>query len=89
MVGKCVSSIISEQVGDMLRPVQLGFGSPGECEAAVHTTRHFLNSEVVERPKVLLKLDSEMPSTVCVETVCWMWCSPNSLKDTLYRGVGR
>lgn len=51
MVGKCVSSIISEQVGDMLRPVQLGFSSPGRYEAAVDATRRFLDSEVVESPK--------------------------------------
>lgn len=32
---------LSAELGEELRPIQLGFGTPGGCEAAVHATRLF------------------------------------------------
>jgi len=37
-------------------PVQLGFGTSGGCEAAVHTARQFLLGSF-DHPLVLLKVD--------------------------------
>ena len=46
---------LSRQLGDLLRPNQLGYASKGGSEAAAHAARHYL----VNNPqnKVFLKLD--------------------------------
>lgn len=40
---------------DCLRPIQLGYGSRGDAEAAVHSNRFFMPDNSEE--KVLLKID--------------------------------
>ena len=56
MVAKTITSSLGEEIGRKLRPTQLGFGTPGGCEAAVHASRRFLASAEVDK-KTLLKLD--------------------------------
>ena len=46
---------LTEALGEELRPVQLGFGTPGGCEAAVHATRRYL--KCTRERRVILKLD--------------------------------
>ena len=46
---------LSSELGQQLRPVQLGYGSPGGCEAAVHASRQFL--ENLSDNEVLIKID--------------------------------
>ena len=46
---------LSAQLGQELRPVQLGYGTPGGCEAAVHATRHF--AAHLKEDSVAVKLD--------------------------------
>lgn len=55
LAGKVVSRKVMAPMGEILRPVQLGFGSRGGAEAAVHATRYFASENSAER--VLLKLD--------------------------------
>lgn len=38
-----------------MRPIQLGFGTPGGCETAAHATRHFAND--LDQDQVILKID--------------------------------
>ncbi|KAF0306974.1 Retrotransposable element SLACS protein [Amphibalanus amphitrite] len=46
---------ISAELGDLLRPVQLGYGTTGGCEAAAHATRRF-NDELGEG-SAIIKID--------------------------------
>ena len=46
-----------DAMGLLLAPCQLGYGIALGCEAAVHTTRLYLNN--LERGQVILKLDFE------------------------------
>ena len=46
---------LSPELGQQLRPVQLGYGTPGGCEAAVHASRQFL--ENLSDNEVLVKID--------------------------------
>ena len=46
---------ITQELGQQLRPIQLGYGSPGGCEAAVHAVRHF--SANLPDNEVLVKID--------------------------------
>ena len=45
LVGKVVSRRVTDLMGQHLRPRQLGFGTKGGAEAAVHATRGFLLEE--------------------------------------------
>lgn len=45
-----------DSLGATLRPTQLGFGTKGGCEAAVHATRTYINNNA-GTSKVLLKID--------------------------------
>ena len=60
---KAAGILVGERIGDKLRPVQLGYGSSGGCEAAVHATRRFLSNS---GPRVLI---TRMPSAVYDEIV--------------------
>ena len=46
---------LSGELGTQLRPVQLGYGTPGGCEAAAHATRYFADS--LHKDYVILKID--------------------------------
>ena len=46
---------ISQDLGEYLRPSQLGYASSGGCDAAAHAARHYLTS--TNKNKVYLKLD--------------------------------
>ena len=45
LAGKIVSHRVMEEMGTLVRPTQLGYGTRGGCEAAVHATRAFLEEE--------------------------------------------
>ena len=49
--------LMGNQIAFRLRPTQLGFGTPGGCEAAVHATRRYLSQASEVLPRVLLKVD--------------------------------
>ena len=57
LVAKSVVRLVGEEIGVKLRPTQLGFGTPGGCEAAIHATRRYLSQAGEILPRVLLKLD--------------------------------
>jgi hypothetical protein len=42
LAAKCVNNYAISLLGDSVAPIQLGIGSSGGCEAAVHATRRFL-----------------------------------------------
>ena len=46
---------LSAELGEQLRPTQLGYGTAGGCEAAVHSTRRF--SETLSGDSAIIKLD--------------------------------
>ena len=46
---------LSSQLGQDLRPVQLGYGTPGGCEAAVHASRQFYQH--MTENSVMVKVD--------------------------------
>ena len=54
MTAKCVVLMLGEEVGELLRPTQFGFGIPGGCEAAVHATRRYLSTIAEMSPRILL-----------------------------------
>ncbi|OWA54844.1 hypothetical protein BV898_19237 [Hypsibius exemplaris] len=55
LVGKIVSRRVMAAMGELVRPQQLGYGTPGGAEAVVHATRAFLEEK--EETLVVLKLD--------------------------------
>ena len=55
IAGKICSKSIQELLGNMLQPIQLGFGTKGGCEAAVHVVRDFIYSQTALR--VIFKAD--------------------------------
>ena len=59
LTAKAACFSLNDDLGQFLRPVQLGFGTPGGCEAAVHAARFFWHSgsAAFRVPKVFLKLD--------------------------------
>ena len=54
IVGKLGCRSVLQKIGSLLRPHQMGFGTPCGTEAIVHATRHFMSSET---SGILLKLD--------------------------------
>ena len=44
LASKCANSAVLTRLGPDFSPRQLGLGTPGGCEAAVHSTRRFLES---------------------------------------------
>ena len=49
---------VTAAVGEKLRPIQLGVGTPQGCEAAVHATREFLTvAASATTPHLLVKVD--------------------------------
>ncbi|MEM7284532.1 MAG: reverse transcriptase domain-containing protein [Pseudomonadota bacterium] len=56
VVGKTCCLLLSQRIGNVLRPRQLGCGTPGGSEAAVHAARSFCNYND-KTDKVLLKID--------------------------------
>ncbi|XP_055335726.1 uncharacterized protein LOC129586490 [Paramacrobiotus metropolitanus] len=56
IVAKIVIKRVQQQMGEKLRPKQMGFGSPGGCEAVVHAARRFVTSPSDE-VQVLVKFD--------------------------------
>lgn len=55
LASKLVCKKIAPHLKDLFQPYQLGFGSPGGCEAAVHAVRTFLSHD--NEADVLLKVD--------------------------------
>ena len=54
--GKVLSNQINSEMGALLRPTQLGYGTKSGCEAAIHSVREFIKLEH-NSPKVILKGD--------------------------------
>ena len=52
---KVVLRSLTADLGHQLRPVQLGFGTAGGCEAVVHSSRRFM--ETMESGDVMVKID--------------------------------
>lgn len=55
LASKCASLSIRDDMGALLAPLQLGYGTPMGAEAAVHATRTFLHN--IEPGHLLLKVD--------------------------------
>ena len=55
LVAKSAVLLLGGEIGELLRPTQLGFGTPGGCEAAVHATRRYLSATEEMSPRILLK----------------------------------
>ena len=48
---------VKERLGQHLRPIQLSFGKPGGCKAAVYATHHYIAHTTQEEKWVILKID--------------------------------
>ncbi|CAE1263915.1 unnamed protein product [Acanthosepion pharaonis] len=57
LAAKIACRVVMKETGHELRPVQLGVGIQGGCEAAVHATRSFFENTSHAPPRILLKLD--------------------------------
>jgi len=55
LIAKCASRFAAQKLAGYLAPRQLGFGSLGGCEAAVHAARRFIDS--MPSDSVVAKLD--------------------------------
>ena len=55
LAAKCANIYALAALGDRMLPVQVGVGTPGGCEAAVHATRRFLTN--MSDSAMLVKLD--------------------------------
>jgi hypothetical protein len=53
LVAKIGCRRVQEEMGSLLRPTQVGFGTSGDAEAAVHTIRRFIDDK---SPLVVIKL---------------------------------
>lgn len=56
LVSKLACRSVRESISSYLNPIQLGFGTKGGCESAIHVTRTFINHNNSSK-KVILKLD--------------------------------
>ncbi|XP_055353426.1 uncharacterized protein LOC129599261 [Paramacrobiotus metropolitanus] len=56
LFGKVISRRVQDEMGELFRPVQLGYGTRGGAEAAVHAARKFVRDDCSE-VQVVLKLD--------------------------------
>ena len=41
LVVKCLSAKVRQEMSAHLKPLQLGYGIPGDAEAIAHTIRHY------------------------------------------------
>ena len=57
LAAKTACLCLGSELGLFFLPVQLGFGTSGGCEAAVHAARKFLSSSTHSHPLVPLKVD--------------------------------
>jgi len=57
LVAKTTCLCLVNELGLFFRPVQLGFGTSGGCEAAVHAAGQFLSSSYHSSPVIFLKVD--------------------------------
>jgi len=55
LAGKIVSRRVMEAMGGLVRPTQLGYGTRGGAEAAVHATRAYVSTD--NEARVILKMD--------------------------------
>lgn len=55
IAAKCANTFALSKLTDYFNPLQLGVGIPGGCEAAVHSTRRFI--EGMQADDVVVKLD--------------------------------
>ena len=55
LVAKCAGSLIKEDMQSLLSPLQLGYGTPMEAEAVVHSAHRYLSS--LDANSVMVKLD--------------------------------
>ncbi|KAF2896322.1 hypothetical protein ILUMI_09853 [Ignelater luminosus] len=78
LVAKLGCAHYRDSIGEFLRPKQLGFGTKGGCETAVHCFRTFIHRNT-NTPKVLLKIDfrnafntverDEIPAWAAIEII--------------------
>ena len=54
LVSKCANTHAIARLSTFFSPIQLGVGTPGGCEAAVHAARRFL--ETIPNDNVVVKL---------------------------------
>ena len=52
LTSKAACFSLSNDLGQFLCPMQLGFGTPGGCEAAAHAAHQFLASGSADSPRV-------------------------------------
>jgi len=57
LITKTACLCLGNELGLFFRPVQLGFGTSGGCEAQVHAARQFLSSSSHSNPVIFLKVD--------------------------------
>jgi hypothetical protein len=62
IAAKCANKYAIKSIGDYLRPIQLGVGSPGGCEATVHATRRFIENMPVDHCVVKLHFSNAFNS---------------------------
>jgi len=55
LTSKCANAHVSSRLAAFFRPIQLGVGTPGGCEAAVHSARRFLQTMPADH--IVVKLD--------------------------------
>jgi len=55
IAAKCANSYATAMLTDYLQPTQLGVSTPGGCEAAVHSTRRYMESMPADH--CVVKLD--------------------------------
>ena len=56
ITAKIACGSVKEEIGEYLRPKQVGFNTKGGCEAAVHTCRSYVLKNR-KRRKIILKID--------------------------------
>ena len=57
LAAKTAYLCLGSELGLFFHPVQLGLGTSGGCEAAIHAARQILSSGTHSHPLVLLKVD--------------------------------
>lgn len=79
LAAKMVSRRVMVEMGEILRPMQLGYGTKGGAEVAVHAARSFL-SRKTDEVKVLLKLDFKNAfNTIRRDEL--LWAASGSLRE--------
>ena len=72
LASKCASSFGVARLASVFSPRQLGVGTPGGCEAAIHSARRYLQSLAPDHVIVKLDFENAFKTAYTDQTCCYL-----------------